>query len=84
MSCRVIGRQIEDALVNRILTDAARRGAASVVAEYVRTARNGLVEAFWETMAFVPVDVDDGRSSWRMDPAGYEPRRFSYLTIEDG
>jgi len=82
MSCRVIGRQIEDALVDRILTDAARQGAARVVAEYVRTAKNGLVREFWKTMAFVPVGDDGRRSSWRMDLAGHEPKRFSYLTVE--
>jgi len=83
MSCRVIGRQIEDALVDRILTDAARDGAARVVAEYIRTEKNGLVQDFWKRMALTPDDEDGNCSSWHMDLAGYEPKRFSYLTLEN-
>jgi FkbH-like protein len=65
MSCRVIGRQVEDAFVKRIVDDAARIGVKQVNAEYLRSAKNGLVEDFWSRMHFESVEATDKGSQWR-------------------
>ena len=44
MSCRVLGRRMEDFMGRTILVAAQRDGAAEVLGEYVQTARNGLVK----------------------------------------
>jgi FkbH-like protein len=41
MSCRVIGRSIEDAMLHVAISQARARGATEIVAEFRRTPRNG-------------------------------------------
>jgi FkbH-like protein len=41
LSCRVIGRTIEDAMLHVAIAHARARGAKEIVAEFVRTPRNG-------------------------------------------
>ncbi len=52
MSCRVIGRQAEDALVDRICRDAVAAGVQTLTAEYIPTQKNALVADFWTQMGF--------------------------------
>lgn len=46
MSCRVIGRKAETAFLETILVELQRRGAATLVADYVPTNKNPLVATF--------------------------------------
>ena len=52
MSCRVIGRTAEHLLVDHLMEEARRHGYGTVRGEYLRTARNGLVHGFWQSMGF--------------------------------
>lgn len=81
MSCRVIGRGAEDALLNKILTDAASENISNVCAEYVRTAKNELVSGFWEKMGFEEIKSNVDSSAWRFDMAAFKPKSFEYLEI---
>lgn len=82
MSCRVIGRQVEDALVNRILKDAAEENIRTVQAEYICTAKNGLVTDFWKQIGFEAIEINEEHSRWELELSGFEPRTFEYLKIE--
>ena len=57
MSCRVIGRQAEDAMVDRICRDATKAGRTNISAEYIPTAKNNLVAGFWDKMGFEKEDA---------------------------
>jgi FkbH-like protein len=81
MSCRVIGRQVEDAFVDRICTDASKAGCASVYAEYIPTAKNNLVSDFWSKMRFTEVNKEAQRTQYSRDLKGYKSPRFEYLKI---
>ncbi len=52
LSCRVLGRQCEDAFLHQLLTMLHARGKARVVARYVATSKNALVRDFWERQGF--------------------------------
>lgn len=53
MSCRVIGRQAEEALLDRICTDAVAAGISRIEADYIPTQKNALVADFWNKMGFL-------------------------------
>jgi FkbH-like protein len=81
MSCRVIGRQVEDALVDRILRDAIEAGCESVSAEYIPSAKNNLVADFWDKMGFTRQDSNSKQVQYSKLLTNYKPPRFEYLEI---
>ncbi len=81
MSCRVIGRGAEDALLNEILTDAASENISNICAEYIRTAKNELVYGFWEKMNFEEVKSNKDSSAWQFDMTTFKPKTIEYLKV---
>jgi len=80
MSCRVLGRGVEDALLARIEDAAAARGAIRMRGMYRRTARNGQVATFYENRGFAMVDDDDG-TIWERDLRMHPPAAPGHITI---
>jgi len=66
MSCRVIGRGIEQTLLATMLEAARNRHCESVEGEYVPTAKNALVKDLYSQNGFTPVDHPE-RSLWRRE-----------------
>ncbi|WP_042432488.1 HAD-IIIC family phosphatase [Streptacidiphilus anmyonensis] len=56
LSCRVLGRGIERAVVAAALDHAKAEGLAEVTASYRATSRNHRVADFWPSVDFAPVD----------------------------
>jgi FkbH-like protein len=52
ISCRVLGRRIEDAFLASVLWRARDRGARTCVADYLPTERNGVAKAFLTSRGF--------------------------------
>lgn len=62
MSCRALGRRLEEAMVGYCLAEVgAARSVARWEAEYIPTAKNAQVADFWPRMGFAELDVVDGR-----------------------
>ena len=76
MSCRVFGRELEHEAMN-VAVEAVRREAGSAVtADFLPTARNGVISRLYEDLGFVRHD-DPGAapaSRWRLRLDAYEPR----------
>lgn len=69
MSCRVLGRGVEQYLMNHVFHLARDRGLMRVTGEYIPTAKNGLVRDFWSQFGFENSD----KSIWEMQVADYKP-----------
>jgi predicted enzyme involved in methoxymalonyl-ACP biosynthesis len=52
MSCRVLGRGVEDALLGACLLASRQRGGRDVIGEFIPTARNGRVADFYPARGF--------------------------------
>ena len=79
MSCRVIGRQVEDALVDRICQDAAKAGCISISAEYIPSAKNKLVAGFWDKMGLKKLASDRNVTQYGLLLKEYTPKTLKYL-----
>lgn len=64
LSCRAIGRGVEDALLATVVRHAAEKDARRIVATYVPTARNGLVRDFYERHGFAADGDAAGATRW--------------------
>jgi FkbH-like protein len=55
MSCRVIGRQVEQATLNIVASEAQRLGARRVIGEYIPTPRNKMVADHFSKLGFLQI-----------------------------
>ncbi|HEV8448918.1 MAG TPA: HAD-IIIC family phosphatase [Gemmatimonadaceae bacterium] len=78
MSCRVLKRGMEDAMLDALVLRARQAGVDRIVGYYIPTARNGMVAEHYSKLGFTQL-TDDGpeRTSWCLELAGereYSPR----------
>ena len=80
MSCRVIGRDLEQAMLNELAGLARARGCKALRGIYVPSARNQLVADLYERLGFSPAtdEVGDGgagaeSTSWSLELDGVPP-----------
>ena len=79
MSCRVLGRQVEQAMLAKVVQEARKRGVRQLLGTYRRTARNHMVEDLYGRLGFQPAGEDADGASWRLDLAGYTAPKLSML-----
>jgi FkbH-like protein len=82
MSCRVLGRGVEQAVLNEVVA-AARAGSANKLrATYIPTKKNGIVRDLFERLGFSRIGEEtDGVTSWELDLADYAPTELSIRII---
>jgi len=74
MSCRVLGRRMEEATLFHIIAAGRRLGATAITGAYLPTAKNRMVADHYGKLGFTLVSAgDDGSSRWRLDLADYAP-----------
>jgi predicted enzyme involved in methoxymalonyl-ACP biosynthesis len=64
MSCRVLGRQVEEATLNLIVEEARCRGARRLIGTYRPTAKNGMVRDHYPRLGFAPLANDGEATRW--------------------
>ena len=70
MSCRVLGRRVEDAVLQELLLQARERGVDRIVGIYHPTERNKLVEDHYAKLGFALVErQQDGTTVWQLSVA---------------
>ena len=81
LSCRVIGRTVETAILSAIAADAEAAGATTLVGSYIPTKKNAPARDFYTTHGFVET-ANDGASRWEL---ALEDRQLScppWITLE--
>ncbi len=75
MSCRVLKRDMEFAMMDSLMAECASRGIEKVVGYYYPTAKNKMVRDFYALHGFAKSAEDaDGNTTWTRSVAGYERR----------
>jgi FkbH-like protein len=67
MSCRVIGRTVESALLARLCWEARSRGCTRLRGTYVASAKNAVVGELYPRLGFRPMGEQDGSRMWTYD-----------------
>jgi len=60
MSCRVLGRKVEEAMLARLGDSARALGAKRITARYLPTAKNGMVREMFDRLGFALTGEDAG------------------------
>jgi FkbH-like protein len=83
MSCRVLKRDMEVAMLDSLVERARQKGAKRLVGYYFPTAKNGMVADHYEKLGFSPVQLDVARATtWSLDVTNYEPRSRHIKILE--
>src|SRR5262249_52783801 len=89
LSCRVIGRGIESALLAYIAAETSKRGAARLLGQYIPSARNQLAADFYLRHGFTPLPdappdlAQDGAITYEFDLRAALPEKPSWIPLED-
>lgn len=60
LSCRILGRNVEYALLDYVIADQRDRGVITLIGEYISTPKNEQVRRFYNSVDFYTVNVKDG------------------------
>jgi FkbH-like protein len=77
MSCRVFGRQLEHEAMNIAVETACRAGARALRADYIPTAKNGVVRELYSMLGFAQSEEalpQEGATRWFVQLSDYVPQ----------
>jgi FkbH-like protein len=74
MSCRVLGRRVEEASLNLLAAEAAARGYRRLIGLYRPTAKNGMVSEHYQKLGFAPAaGSEDGAKTFVLPLRDFQP-----------
>lgn len=71
MSCRVVGRMVEHAVLDELVGAARAAGIGTIEGTFVPSKNNGLVKDLYETLGFVPAGHEKNSTRWRLAVGEY-------------
>ncbi len=82
MSCRVLKRDMEYAMMDVLVETCKARGIRRIYGYYYPTAKNGMVRDFYGLQGFEKLRENEQETVWRFDiPDNYEKKNH-YIEIE--
>lgn len=84
MSCRVLGRGIEQAFLAETLRFAFQAGAANIVSEYVPTKKNDQIKNFYASHGFVETSRETGAVKYELAPGNSGPTAPHWIQLRSG
>jgi FkbH-like protein len=82
MSCRVLGRQVEEATLNVVADQARRMGAQKLVGLYRPTAKNGMVKEHYRKLGFDLEAAEDAEDRWSLSLQAFAPKD-TFITLTE-
>jgi predicted enzyme involved in methoxymalonyl-ACP biosynthesis len=67
LSCRVIGRTVEEAFLGWAVRELKELGAAGITGEYIPTAKNGMVAKLYDKLGFMLKESNEKGTRWALD-----------------
>lgn len=80
MSCRVLGRRVENAMLSILAADAAAAGGRRLIGRYRPTPRNRMVKELYPGLGFAPLEERDEETAWEL-PLAALPDPPDHLTV---
>jgi FkbH-like protein len=75
MSCRVLGRGVEEACLNLLAEAAAAKGVKRLIGQYRPTEKNGMVREMYGNLGFARVSEDaEGGTRWSLELGSFRAR----------
>jgi FkbH-like protein len=83
MSCRVLGREVEQATLNLVAQRAIDLGCSRLYGTYIPTEKNGMVKDLYARLGFEAVEtLADGSTRWSLPLADFTPHLLHMKVIQ--
>jgi FkbH-like protein len=82
MSCRVIGRGVEMVIWHQITTNAVNRGCTQLKAKYLKSAKNSLVNDFYDRLGLTVINEFDAGREYSVFLTDFSPPPTSWITTK--
>jgi len=79
MSCRVLGRKVEQFAFQEIIMEAKRNGVKKIIGKYIETSRNGIVKEHYKNLGFIKIDSNQESETWEIATENY---KFEEIPIQ--
>ncbi len=83
MSCRVLKREMEYAMLDRLVEESLKKGITKIYGYYYPTAKNSMVKELFGDFGFTKISDTDGNTVWELDAKSYQPRT-KHIKINNG
>ena len=67
LSCRIIGRKVEETLLAYIAREAKKAGAKKITADFIPTRKNSVAKGFYKSSGFNIVKKENEKEAWEYD-----------------
>jgi FkbH-like protein len=75
MSCRVLNRRVEQAVLDVLTASARHRGIQRLVGRYIPTEKNGMVRDHYAKLGFQAAGTQDGADLWVLETVSRKPAK---------
>jgi predicted enzyme involved in methoxymalonyl-ACP biosynthesis len=84
MSCRVLKRDMELAMLDALIEKSRSAGIQRLIGNYIPTKKNAMVADHYKRLGFEPVSVDPdtNATAWNLDISSYTPRNCHIRILE--
>lgn len=76
MSCRVLGRKVEDVTVQQMVLAAQKMGCDEIIGQYIPSAKNGMVKNLYTEHGFEEMENDGTTHLFQLSADQYAPKPF--------
>jgi len=74
MSCRVLKRDMEFAMLDELVQESKKRGITEIVGYYYKSAKNNMVSSLYEKFGFTKSKTNDEDTIWKLEITHYEKK----------
>jgi predicted enzyme involved in methoxymalonyl-ACP biosynthesis len=83
MSCRVLKRDMEYAMMDTLIQRAKEKGIKEICGYYYPTAKNGMVKDFYELQGFTKISEDEsGNAVWKYEIESKYVEKNKFIKVE--
>jgi len=82
MSCRVLGRRVEEACLAHLAGAARRAGARALIGTFVPSPKNAMVKEHYRKLGFALESDVEGATTWRLDLDAFTPPSLEMRIVD--
>jgi predicted enzyme involved in methoxymalonyl-ACP biosynthesis len=83
LSCRIIGRNLEYAIIDYIIYGLKKSKVKSLTAKYLRTIKNNQVAQFFDILKFEIINQDHSSKDYFLSINNYVQNKINYIKVSE-
>jgi predicted enzyme involved in methoxymalonyl-ACP biosynthesis len=82
MSCRVLKRGMEFAMLDELVGQCKEKGVSEIIGYYYKSAKNSMVSDLYEKFGFSLTDTNNEDTIWKLNISDYENKN-KFIGVRD-